>query len=47
VFLLWEEYKDQSAIDSHLATEHFKRLGINGIRVLAKQRVAEIAIPLT
>jgi hypothetical protein len=30
-----------------LATEHFKRLGINGIRVLAKQRVAEIAIPLT
>jgi (4S)-4-hydroxy-5-phosphonooxypentane-2,3-dione isomerase len=47
VFVLWEEYKDQAAIDSHLATEHFKRLGINGIRTLAKQRVAEVAIPLT
>jgi (4S)-4-hydroxy-5-phosphonooxypentane-2,3-dione isomerase len=47
VFVLWEEYKDQAAIDSHLATEHFKRLGINGIRILAKQRVAEVAIPLT
>jgi (4S)-4-hydroxy-5-phosphonooxypentane-2,3-dione isomerase len=47
VFVLWEEYKDQAAIDSHLTTEHFKRLGINGIRILAKQRVAEVAIPLT
>lgn len=46
VFLLWEEYKDQAALDSHLASEHFKRLGINGIRVLAKGRVAEFAIPL-
>jgi quinol monooxygenase YgiN len=47
VFVLWEEYKDQSAIDSHLATEHFERLGINGIRILANERVAEVASPLT
>ena len=38
VFALYEEYRDQTALDAHFASEHFQRLGINGIRKLALQR---------
>ncbi|MGZ3509916.1 MAG: putative quinol monooxygenase [Vulcanimicrobiaceae bacterium] len=41
VFVLWEEYRDNAAWDAHAATEHFKRLVLNGLRPLAQQRNAE------
>jgi quinol monooxygenase YgiN len=40
VFALWEEYDDEAAIDAHKETEHFKRLVLNGIRTMAKGRIA-------
>lgn len=46
VFALWEVYKDQAAFNSHFGSEHFKRLGLNGIRPLAKQRTGETCEPL-
>lgn len=46
VFALWEQYRDKSALDAHVATEHFKRLVLNGIRPLAKQRSAEMLLPI-
>ena len=42
VFVLWEDYRDRAALDAHVATEHFKRLVLNGARTLAKERNAEI-----
>jgi quinol monooxygenase YgiN len=39
VFVLYEEWVDQAALDVHYATEHFARLGINGIRKLASERI--------
>jgi quinol monooxygenase YgiN len=39
VFVLYEEWHDQTALDIHYATEHFARLGINGIRKLASERI--------
>jgi quinol monooxygenase YgiN len=39
VFVLYEEWLDQAALDVHYATEHFARLGINGIRKLASERI--------
>ena len=39
VFVLYEEWDDQVALDVHYATEHFTRLGINGIRKLASERI--------
>jgi quinol monooxygenase YgiN len=42
VFVLWEEYRDKAALDVHGSTEHFKRLVLNGIRLMAKERKAEI-----
>jgi quinol monooxygenase YgiN len=41
VFALWEEYRDKAALEFHMATEHFKRLGLNGVRPLAQQRNGE------
>ena len=46
VFVLWEVYRDQSAIDAHKASEHFKRLVLDGIRPLARERTAIAAIPI-
>ena len=46
VFALWEEYRDETALKAHGETEHFNRLVINGIRRLAKERVAETLSPL-
>jgi len=41
VFALWEEYRDKASLESHIATEHVKRLVINGVRIMAQQRDAE------
>ena len=46
VFALWEEYRDRAALDAHIATEHFKRLVLNGTRPLALQRSAETVFPI-
>ena len=39
VFVLHEVWRDQAALDTHYAEEHFTRLGINGVRRLARERV--------
>jgi quinol monooxygenase YgiN len=39
-FVLFEKWRDQAALDAHYATEHFARLGANGIRPLATSRTA-------
>lgn len=46
LFALWEAYKDRTALDAHIATEHFKRLVLNGVRPLAQQRDAETVFPI-
>lgn len=46
VFALWEVYDDQAALDAHLASDHFRRLGLNGVRVLAKERIGETVFPI-
>lgn len=46
VFALHEEYADEQALEAHLASEHFNRLGINGIRKLAKERIGCTCKPL-
>jgi quinol monooxygenase YgiN len=47
VFALWEEYRDKAALESHIATEHFQRLVIRGVRVMAKERNAETVFLIT
>ncbi len=39
-FVLFEKWRDQAALDAHYQTEHFQRLGANGIRPLATDRSA-------
>jgi len=46
VFVLWEVYRDQAALDHHLTTKHFERLAMNGIRPIAKERIGETAFPI-
>ncbi len=46
VFALWEEYRDKAALEEHMASEHFKRLAIGGVRPLAKQRDAATVFPI-
>ena len=46
VFVLWEEYQDEAALDAHLGSEHYKRYVINGLRPMAKQRSGEIVFPI-
>jgi quinol monooxygenase YgiN len=45
-FVLFETWRDQAALDAHYETDHFKRLGIGGIRVLATDRRAVKATPV-
>jgi len=45
-FVLWEVYADTAAWDAHAGSEHFKRLVIDGLRSLARQRIAETLFPL-
>ena len=46
VFVLWEVYRDQAAVEAHRASDHFKRLVLDGIRPLAQQRTAVTASPI-
>jgi quinol monooxygenase YgiN len=46
IFALWEAYRDKASLDSHIATEHFQRLVIHGVRIMAKQRIAETVFPI-
>jgi quinol monooxygenase YgiN len=45
-FVLYEEWRDQAALDAHYKTEHFIAYGINGIRPLASSRLAHRCVPL-
>jgi quinol monooxygenase YgiN len=45
-FALWEVYRDEAAVAAHRATEHFKRLVLNGVRPLAQQRNAVTCVPI-
>ncbi len=46
VFVLYETWRDQAALDAHYATEHFTRLGTEGIRKLASERRAVKGTPV-
>jgi len=46
VFVLHERWTDRTALDAHYATEHFRRLGVDGIRTMASSRAAILAEPL-
>jgi quinol monooxygenase YgiN len=46
VFVLWEQYRDETALEAHTLTEHFQRLVIHGVRPLAQQRIAEKLFPI-
>jgi quinol monooxygenase YgiN len=39
VFFLYEIWRDQDALDAHYKTDHFQKYGVNGVRVLAKERI--------
>jgi quinol monooxygenase YgiN len=39
VFVLHEVWRDRAALEEHYATEHFARLGMNGVRPLASSRI--------
>lgn len=39
-FVLYEKWRDRAALDAHYASEHFARLGTNGLRRLATHRQA-------
>ena len=45
-FVLYETYRDQAALDAHLQTEHFQRLGVNGFRTFAVSRTAVKGRPI-
>jgi quinol monooxygenase YgiN len=46
VFVLFEQWADQAALDEHYATEHFVKLGVNGLRPLAESRIGHLCTPL-
>ena len=45
-FVLYEEWADQAALDTHYKEDHFQRFGLNGIRPLATSRIGHRCRPL-
>jgi quinol monooxygenase YgiN len=46
VFAFWEVYRDEDAMDAHLASEHFQRIFVNGVRALVQERSVERVVPI-
>ena len=45
-FFLYEQYKDQAALDAHRGADYFNRYITNGLLKIIESRVAEIYEPL-
>jgi quinol monooxygenase YgiN len=45
-FVLYETWRDQAALDAHYEMEHFRRLGVNGVRPLATSRQVVKGTPI-
>jgi autoinducer 2-degrading protein len=45
-FFLYEQYKDQDAMDAHRSADYFTQYITNGLLKIAESRVAEIYEPL-
>ena len=46
VYALWEVYRDQEALHSHVTSEHFQRLFVKGLRPLAQEQSMEKVVPI-
>lgn len=46
VFALWEVYRDQAAMDAHVASRHFQDFVVNGVRPVAQERSIKRVIPI-
>ena len=45
-YLIYEQYKDQAALDTHRASSHFKEYGTNGFYRFVEKREAELYDPI-
>ena len=45
-FLIYEQYTDQAALDTHRASPHFVQYVKNGLFLILEKREAEIYVPL-
>jgi quinol monooxygenase YgiN len=45
-FLVYEQYKDDAALEAHRNSEHFQRYGANGFYPLVEHREADLYRPL-
>jgi quinol monooxygenase YgiN len=39
--LIYEQYRDQEAVDAHRATPHFEQYAVGGLYQLMKERATE------
>jgi quinol monooxygenase YgiN len=46
-FFLYEQYRDQAALDAHRLTPHFAEHAVNGLYPIAESRVAELYTAIT
>lgn len=44
-FFLYEQYRDQAALDAHRASPHFAEHAVNGLYPIAESREAELFAP--
>jgi quinol monooxygenase YgiN len=45
-YLIYEQYKDQAALDAHRASAHFKEYATNGFYRFVEERQAELFDPI-
>ena len=45
-YLIYEQYKDQAALDAHRASSHFQEYGTNGVYPFVEERQAELFDPI-
>jgi len=45
-YLIYEQYKDQAALDAHRASPHFKEYATNGFYRFVEERQAELFDPI-
>ena len=45
-YLIYEQYKDQAALDTHRTTPHFKQYAANGFYPFVEERQAELFDPI-
>ena len=46
-FFIYEQYRDEAALEAHRQSAHFQEYAVNALRAIARRREGELYVPIS